>query len=153
MSRVGNSDDCGDYYGNFEYLWDSIYRRAREGKRGQALLRELEAALVAMPVKRLIQGAYCELGEVCALGALAVHRKVLSGLSFQAALAAVEEGLPENEVSHSEHEIIDAAEHRLKMTRSLACQIMGENDDDDEKTTPELRYGRVLAWVRENIKN
>lgn len=43
-------------------LWRANVRRALAGKRGQAALRELRAALDALPEKRLIEGALCTVG-------------------------------------------------------------------------------------------
>lgn len=73
MSRSGYTDDNGDplAYGR----WRQAVRRALEGRRGQALLRELVAALDAMEDKRLYPGSFATAdGEFCALGALAAKR-------------------------------------------------------------------------------
>ena len=45
--RVNYSED-EDYGGQFN-LWQANCRRSRRGKKGQAALRELEAALLGMP--------------------------------------------------------------------------------------------------------
>lgn len=52
MSRHGYTDSCDD---NFALIrWRGAAKSAIRGKRGQAFLRELLAALDAMPEKRLI---------------------------------------------------------------------------------------------------
>src|SRR5688572_27648264 len=54
--------------------WRGQVASAMRGKRGQALLQDLLAALDAMPVKRLIAHELIADGEVCALGAVGVRR-------------------------------------------------------------------------------
>jgi len=51
-------------------------KQAINGKRGQAVLRELETALLAMSQKRLQRDVLYEDGEVCVLAVLALHRGV-----------------------------------------------------------------------------
>jgi hypothetical protein len=74
MSRAGYCDDLDQ--------WDLIRWRGQvasaiRGKRGQTLLRELLAALDAMPAKRLIAHELrTEEGQVCALGALGAVRGI-----------------------------------------------------------------------------
>jgi hypothetical protein len=43
-------------------LWRSNFKRALASKRGQAALRDLRDALLALPEKRLIEGALCTVG-------------------------------------------------------------------------------------------
>ena len=107
--------------------------QAIRGKHGQAFLRELLAALEALPVKELIDAQlYDAAGNVCALGAVVKSR----GLDLPA------DEFPE--------QTADA----LNITNTLAKEIVYQNDEvafwrDD---TPSQRYNRVLHWVRENIK-
>jgi hypothetical protein len=72
MSRHGYSDECENFA-----MWRGVIASAVRGKRGQAFLRALVAALDAMPVKQLVKG---ELetgeGEVCALGCLGKARGI-----------------------------------------------------------------------------
>jgi methionyl-tRNA synthetase len=53
MGRSGYSEDCYDD-SNVCFLWPSIVQRAASGQRGQAFLREMLAAMDAMPDKKLI---------------------------------------------------------------------------------------------------
>lgn len=82
MSRSGYSDDL-------EPLelgrWRGAVRSAIRGQRGQRLLRDLVAALDAMPDKRLASGAFeREDGSVCALGAVAQRRGLaVAGLKVE----------------------------------------------------------------------
>jgi hypothetical protein len=148
MSRVGN-DDWDHESSMTTEMWENIYRRAREGKRGQAFLKELETSLLAMPEKKLISGAFCREGQVCALGSVAVKRKIDAGVPREEAIKWVEAELPENDENDSEDDILNASVRELKMTRSLAYEVMERNDRD---LTDEERYSQVLEWTRENIK-
>ena len=69
MTRAGYS-----YCDNSDYIrWRGEVASAVLGERGQTFLRELIAALDALPQKRLIKRELWN-GEVCALGAVAVAR-------------------------------------------------------------------------------
>lgn len=73
MSRSGYTEDNDDPLAKGR--WRQAVRRALEGRRGQALLRELVEALDAMDDKRLYPGRFATAdGEFCALGALAAKR-------------------------------------------------------------------------------
>lgn len=74
MSRSGYTDECDD---NWQQIcWRGAVKAAIKGKRGQAFLRELAAAMDAMPDKRLTEGALEADGEVCALGAIGRARGI-----------------------------------------------------------------------------
>jgi len=73
MSRSGYTDDNEDPLAHGR--WRQAVRRSLEGKRGQALLRELVEALDAMPDKRLYSGSFATAeGEFCTLGVLGAKR-------------------------------------------------------------------------------
>ena len=128
MARSGYSDDCDS---NVCYLWDSIVTRAAKGKRGQRMLRDLAAALDAMPRKRLIKGLFqAHDGEVCALGALGVHR----GVDM------------EDDDCWLEPEAAKAAAKAFDVAPSLAAEVMHINDDSPRET-PEQRWQHVREWV------
>ena len=75
MSRSGYSDSD-----DFDYWELNLYRanveRAISGKRGQAFLRELIAALDALPEKKLISESLADADGVCALGSVARSRGI-----------------------------------------------------------------------------
>lgn len=77
MSRSGYTDDCDGAELN---LWRGAVASAINGKRGQALLREIAQALDAMPVKELVanelqaEGSYCTLGVVGAARGMDLSR-------------------------------------------------------------------------------
>lgn len=128
MSRSGYSED-GDNPG----LWRGAVERAITGRRGQAFLREMAAALDAMPVKELITEAVVKDSEhVCAIGAVALARKIdISGLD-------IDDG--------------DAVGRVFGIARALACEIAFENDEQwAPHETPASRWLRMRQWVREHL--
>jgi hypothetical protein len=143
MSRSGYSDDLDQ--------WDLIRWRGQvasaiRGARGQAFLRELLAALDAMPEKRLVKQEFEADGEVCTLGCIARTRGVDMS-KFD----------PEDcEVGHD----IGAA---LGIAQQLAREIMFENDDfyvwdqsqgriRDDAREAERRWKYMRKWVAERIR-
>ena len=76
MSRSGYRDDYDDDDGALN-LWRANVDRAIGGKRGQSFLREMAAALDAMPVKELVADEVVrDSAHVCAMGAVALARKL-----------------------------------------------------------------------------
>ena len=143
--RINYSDD-EDRPGQFA-LWQTNCARSLRGKAGQAALRTLETALIALPAKRLIAWQLVDdAGDVCAVGAYARHQ----GLD----LSRFD---PEDET--------DQVGVEAGMPRLVAWQLVELNDivlnaiwgcDDDpkgryRKMSPEERYDRVLAWVRAQL--
>ena len=73
MSRSGYTDDNEDPLALGR--WRQAVKRSLEGKRGQALLRELIETLDAMEDKRLFPGSFATAdGEFCTLGVLGARR-------------------------------------------------------------------------------
>jgi hypothetical protein len=126
MSRSGYSDDCDG--------WDLIRWRGAvtssiRGKRGQAFLREMLAAMDALPEKKLIVGELEENGAVCAIGAVGQARGIdMTGID------------PEDQ---------DKVAKTFGITRSLAAEIVFINDDDFSwrEETPEARFVRMRTWI------
>lgn len=129
MSRSGYTDDC-DNLG----LWRAAVARATDGKRGQAFLREMAAALDAMPVKELIAGEVVRDNEhVCAIGSVAVARQL--------------------DVQHLDIGDGEAVGQAFGVARALACEIAYENDDGGPYTeTPAARWQRMRSWVDKQIR-
>ena len=121
-----------EFPGEYE-LQRANMRRSGQGARGQRALREIEAALIDLPAKRLIHGTLIDdNGDVCAIAAYGRHKGVdLS--TFDAEEDSVDVG------------IIGG------MPRLVAWQIV-ELNDRGRRETPEERYVRVLAWVREQLR-
>lgn len=146
---------CEDWDEGRQALWDNAVRRATYGKRGQAVLRELESALLALPEPKLIEGLICDGTGVCAVGAIAAYRKVQGGLSWDEAFKALDESGDydtEDGDCGSLDETARYARDDLKMAFSLAWDMAFTNDELLEGFAPEARHERVLAWVRARIK-
>ena len=134
MSRSGYNDDCYDDEWQWAMIrWRGAVASAIRGKRGQAFLRELLAALDQMQSKRLIAHDLVKEGEVCALGALGYAR-----------------GVP---MDRWDPEDIEGVAGAFRITDALAKEIVYENDEvGDYKETPERRYKRMRNWVASLIK-
>ncbi len=154
--RINISDD-EERPGQFA-LWDANVRRSMKGRRGQRELRELEAALVALPEKRLIRDELTdEAGGVCAIACYARH-KGLDLSRFD----------PEDES--------DAVGVAAGMPRLVAWEVVAQNDIHCDTVwevadgpiqrgyghyrggvplvramTPEERYDKILKWVRARL--
>ena len=142
MSRSNYSDDCE----NLE-LWRANVERTIAGKRGQALLKELEAALTALPDKALISEdmARPEDDSVCALGAVCLKRGINKGKDRSTVLKEIAEKFPEG----CEAEELAG---EFSISSMLAREITYVNDEHGSSDeTPKNRYERVLKWVREQI--
>lgn len=73
MSRSGYTDDIDDNWRHI--MWRGRVASSIRGKRGQAMLCELLAALEAMPDKRLYPNNFATAdGEFCTLGVLGAAR-------------------------------------------------------------------------------
>lgn len=128
MSRSGwvEADDIDDQ-------WQLIrsrgaVRSAVRGRRGQAFLKGLLAALDAMPQKELIQEALVDDdGRVCTLGCAMAAR-----------------GVDPASVDYYDPDAVAGA---LGIARSLAQEIMWENDEQWGHCEPEKLYDRMHDFV------
>lgn len=131
MNRSGYSDE----YEN-PGLWRGAVASAIRGRRGQGLLREMKAALEAMPTKTLIAESLIDAGgQVCALGAVGVARKL--------------------DMSKIDPEDYMAIAKVFGVSHALACEIMYLNDEAgnwDGKETPEKRFEKIYNWVCEHLE-
>lgn len=150
MSRSCYTDD-EDYDDPLAaYRWRQAVKRAIEGKRGQALLRELLEALDSMHDKRLYAGSFATSGgEYCVLGVLGAKRGVKMD-----DLGSEEDGCDPSLVGD-----------RFGIARAMAAEIMYKNDERhrhdelcvDREYVPnpraaECRFGRMRAWIAGKIK-
>lgn len=127
-----NYTDEEDFSGQFE-LWQANCRRSLSGKKGQRELRELRAALLALPEKRLIHGEPVdESGDMCAIGVYGKH-KGLDLSTFDADYDNEEIGIAGG------------------MPRLVAWKVVEANDMDFQYLTPEARYIAMLAWVERQL--
>ena len=133
MSRSGYSDDLDQ--GALNIYRANVYRSVH-GKRGQAFLREMLAALDSMPVKELVADHIVRDDKnVCAIGSVALARQMdVAGLDVY----------DQGEVAK-----------RFGIARCLAAEIAFENDDDFGRTsgneTPAQRWTRMRRWVADQI--
>ncbi len=126
MSRSNYTDYYDDCWGLIR--WRGAVASAIKGRRGQAFLRDLIAALDAMPEKGLIANELREDGEVCALGALGLRR----GLDLEAI----------------DPEDPDAVADIFGIAPALAREIVYENDEGAwPRESAEDRWKRMRAWA------
>lgn len=140
MSRSGYSDECENLG-----LWRGAVERAIKGKRGQAMLRDLLAALDAMPEKALVADSLVTAeGEFCTLGALGRVR-----------------GIDMTKLDPEDRESVAGA---FGIATAMAQEIVYMNDEYEdghrcwsgrwvyEPETDEERFERMRAWVAKQIK-
>lgn len=140
MSRSGYEDGCDSDYP--VELYRQAVENALHGKRGQAFLCELAAALDAMPVKELIADELVTGdGEVCTLGAVCKARNI--------------------DVSRIDYYDPWVVGGRLGIATAMAAEIAYMNDEymprrhfaeDESPETPAQRWERMRKWVTEQIK-
>lgn len=122
MNRSGFNDDCDDDDPLATGRWRAAVNASLRGKRGQAFLRELLAALDAMPDKRLIADAAVADGCMCTLAVVAAKRGV--------------------DLERLDYDMQDWAWDRVAATlgisESMAREVMYINDE----------HTSVRGWVR-----
>src|ERR1700719_82003 len=131
MGRSGYVDEWDGDTPNASELWRANVDRMLKGAKGQKFLRELLAALDALPVKRLIAEDLERDGEVCTIGAVGKYRRI--------DMSKLDPEEPE--------QIADA----FGIKPMLVQEIEYINDDDFGlgDRTPEQRFERVRKWVVE----
>ena len=136
MSRSGYSDDSSDNWAVIR--WRGAVASAMRGQRGDAFLHEMLAALDALPVKELHSHALIHEGCVCALGAVAVSRK----LEVDPLLLGPAPGFCAGDMAEL-----------FGIPRALAAEVMHENDEGTwGSETPEARFRRMRRWIVEHIE-
>lgn len=131
MSRANYSDDVED---NWQIIiWRGAVASAIRGKRGQAFLKEMLAALDAMPEKRLIASDLEHKGNVCAIGSVGLRRGV--------------------DMSKLDPEDSNRIAAEFGIADALVREIEYENDEGtlNWKETPEQRWQRMRSWVERQI--
>ena len=131
MSRSGYNDDCED---ETIGLYRNAVDRAIRGKRGQSFLREMAAAMDAMPVKELIADQLVtDAGAVCAIGAVCQAR-----------------GIDVSDLDYEENP--EAVGGAVGISTALAAEIQYWNDEGTWKPeTPAERWQRMRKWTAERI--
>lgn len=160
MSRSGYTEDCDNTWDLIR--WRGAVASAIRGKRGQAFLKEILAAMDAMPVKRLARnvlvndgyrGRYSDeivivggdelvdkrgdviaMGEVCAMGAFAKAK-----------------GLDTSGVDPEER---DQVADLFSVSEALVAEIAYMNDECGwGNETPEARFERMRKWIAGQIRD
>ncbi len=134
MSRSGYTDDIDNHWHHI--MWRGRVASSIRGKRGQALLRELLAALEAMPNKLLYPNSFATAdGEFCTLGVLGAAR----GTKMDD-LGDAEDGCDEQLVAD-----------RFGVAAPLVQEIMYMNDEwvNDYKFVEVEICGPVRPWYPE----
>lgn len=138
MSRHGYVDEC-DVEAHTIGLYRGQVKSAIRGKRGQAMLRDLLAALDSMPEKRLVSRVLqCADGNCCTLGRLAQVR----GVDLTKHEDDDEDDLEELNAELSE---------LFNVSECMVREIEYENDEGAWKETPEQRWERMRRWVAKRI--
>lgn len=133
MSRSGYSDELDPLELG---QWRGQVASATRGKRGQRLIRDLIAALDAMPVKELVKDELItDTGEVCALGAVARLRQC------------------EDKAREVDPDCPSEVADLFDIAKPLAQEIVFVNDECDEvyAETPAQRWSRVRKWAEDQL--
>ena len=132
MSRSEyQEEDAEDFWALVR--WRGAVKAATRGKRGQQLLRDMLAALDAMPVKELIANALVADGKCCALGAYGLARRI--------------------DMSKVKAQDCGIVAELFGVAPALVREISNENDDNPRNysETPAQRFIRMRAWVAGQI--
>lgn len=171
MSRIVENDDWDDVRAVLNYgRWERNTKATVKSKRGQATLRELEAALLALPVPRLHADTFCDVGgaepKVCVLGAYALYKGASSDVpedfnppprppswsdNTEAFKAAWERWYDWNDDRPIADEQARWAADHLGIAFTLAWNLIEKNDEEYGNASPEQRYERFLTWIRARI--
>lgn len=138
MSRSGYNEDIDDQWQLIR--WRGAVNSAMNGKRGQAFLRELLAAIDSLAEEKLIAHDLIKYDDAtdtvlaCALGAVGLSRGM--------------------DMRQLDPEDIETVADKFGIADAMAREIVYVNDEwhrwSDEK--PELRFQRVRNWVRASIR-
>ena len=132
MTRSGYQDDLDQWD---LIRWRGAVESAMRGKRGQAFLREMLAALDALPEKALDASVIVQQGEkpgCCAMGAVAIARGI------------------EADALKIDPEDPEAVGKLFNISRAMAQEIAFYNDEWGHET-PEARWERMRRWVERKI--
>jgi hypothetical protein len=135
-------------------LWQGAVKSAIRSKRGQTALREIHDILhcmFAVGNDRLIAGRLCDgEGQVCTLGALALHRMTPDDLEKSRKFWS--EMSDEDAACHS-YVMTETIEEGLRMglSSALASTIAERNDWYGPGEVSTARFHRMLAWVESQI--
>lgn len=131
MSRSGYSDDIDNW--DWDLIrWRGAVKSAMRGKRGQAFLREMLAALDALPEKKLVAMELEAEGQVCAIGSVGRAR-----------------GIDMSKIDPEDYSKVAAV---FEINEKLAREIVWMNDEGVWCSTPEERFEKMRSWIEKNIR-
>ena len=169
MSRGGN-DDYDENFPNEWAFWERRMKLACTSKRGRKALAELREALLALPERRLVEGALStvrivdravngwqhdsavekhdqEGDGVCAVGAYIWHKRVKAGMSPDEAF----DSLPILLDDYSSLDETARVGEKEGLTYTLAYLLADLNDETFGHQTPEARWQRYMAWLDKEL--
>lgn len=132
MSRSGYDDYDGDCDQWQMIMYQGAVKSAFRGKRGQAFLREMLAALDALPIPILIANDLEADGAVCAIGAVGKARGV--------------------DMTKLDPEDAETVAGKFGIATCMAREIVYENDDWCGHDSPIARWVKVRGWVQSQIR-
>ena len=151
MSRSSYSEDFGDEFPGQIDLFRANVRRSFRSKIGQQRLRELHAALLALPKKELYPNIFVEAHEdgphVCALGAWMLAK--CDGDVTRASSVISKRWEIDDE------EILQALQTFANWPKLVVYDTVWENDEGSAywiKESPAARYERIVKWVEAQIR-
>lgn len=131
MSRSGYSEDCEGW----DWIrWRGAVASAIHGRRGQAFLKEMLAALDALPEKKLTSWELEKDGAVCAIGAVGKARGV--------------------DMTKLDPEYPEGIAKAFDIAAAMTKEIVYENDEGGPYyggETDERRFERMRAWIARQI--
>lgn len=161
MSRSGYTEDCEDDWALIR--WRGAVNSAIRGKRGQAFLREMLAALDVMPEKRLIAGNLVFDGHPEHMHPRPAEDIIVGGdqlvtgcgevvrIGDVCAMGAIAKARA-IDVSNVDPYDSESVSGIMGIATAMAREIAWINDDEGYRhETPEKRFERVRAWVASNI--
>jgi hypothetical protein len=134
MSRSGYSEDFDDHWQLI--MWRGAVTSAIRGKRGQAFLKEMLAAMDALPERKLVAKELELDGQVCAMGAVGKTR-----------------GL---DMSSLDPDDAGPIANAFGIAEAMAKEISYVNDECGpyyDQETPEQRFARVRRWIVSQIND
>lgn len=145
MSRFDHEGD--EWFPNQWWLYEANMQRCFSGVAGQQKLREVREALLALPRKRLISTRLAdEQGDVCLVGALALHKAEDPKTELQLLAEHITEEMAEWDSYEVEQRTLGTGK-TLGLKETMVVELSYTNDNSHRDQTPEERYERVLAWV------
>jgi hypothetical protein len=131
MSRSGYVDDW-DYDQWSQIMYRGAVASAIRGRRGQAFLKEMLAAMDALPEKKLIAHELEQEGAVCAIGSVGKAR-----------------GIDMKDIDPEDSAKVSSI---FGIAESMAREIVFMNDEANHVDTPERRFDRMYQWIKDQIR-